>query len=113
MLQKFADEDMRKARSHLENAIALDPEFSMPYPWLALVHLNSWYETKQKADLDAAFALARRSIALDSAESVGYDVLGMCYMENRQFDRAETHLIQASNLGSDAILLMFASCCTD
>ena len=89
---------MKKARSYLQNAIALDPEFSMPYPWLALVHLNSWHETKQKADLDAAFALARRSIALDSAESGGYAVLGMCYMNNRQFDRAETHLIQASNL---------------
>jgi adenylate cyclase len=96
--QKFTNEDMKKARSYLENAIALDPEFSMPYPWLALVHLNSWHETKQKADLDAAFALARRSIALDPAESGGYAVLGMCYMKNRQFDRAETHLIQASNL---------------
>jgi adenylate cyclase len=96
--QKFTNEDMKKARSYLENAIALDPEFSMPYPWLALVHLNSWHETKQKVDLDAAFALARRSIALDPAESGGYAVLGMCYMNNRQFDRAETHLIQASNL---------------
>jgi len=96
--QKFTSEDMKLARSYLENAIALDPEFSMPYPWLALVHLNSWYETRQKADLDAAFALARRSIALDPAESGGYAVLGMCYMNNRQFDRAEAHLIQATNL---------------
>ena len=96
--QKFTNEDMKKARSYLENAIALDPEFSMPYPWLALVHLNSWHKTKQKADLDAAFALTRRSVALDPAESGGYAILGMCYMNNRQFDRAETHLIQASNL---------------
>ena len=96
--QKFTDADMEKARGFLERAIALDPEFSMPYPWLALVHLHSWYETKQKVDLDAAFALTRRSVSLDPAESGGYAILGMCYMNNRQFDRAETHLIQATNL---------------
>ena len=96
--QKFTNEDMKLARSYLENAIALDPEFSMPYPWLALVHLNSWYETRLKADLDAAFAATRRSVALDPAESGGYCILGKCYMDDRQFDRAETHMIQAIKL---------------
>src|SRR5207245_752232 len=47
--QRFTDEDMQRAREFFERAIALDPDFSLPYGWLAVVSIEDWFRTGTKA----------------------------------------------------------------
>lgn len=93
--QRFTDEDAERAREMLERAVRLDPDFSLPLPWLALMHASYWHRTGSASDLDQAFALAQKAVALDEDDSRGHNILGFIYLEKRHFQRAEAHLSRA------------------
>ena len=88
-------EAMVKARQLAQEAVALDPDYAMPY--VALAHINIrdfWYDTgkPQKRNLDEATSLLQKAIALDASNAEAYSALGTVYIFSNQNEKA---LVQA------------------
>lgn len=88
--------DLDKARTHLEKAVALDPEISEPYPWLCYVHLR-------RGDMTASEAAGRRAIALQPDSAVAHYFFGGHYwvrseQDPRHWPAAGKHLTMDTRL---------------
>jgi adenylate cyclase len=90
-----------QARKILEEAIALDPEYSRLYMGLALAHFyDVWFGTTDFPDqsLARAFELAQKAISLDDSDATAYSVLGAIYVMKKQYDRAIAECERAVSL---------------
>jgi len=88
-------EAMTIARQLAEEAIALDPEYAMPYVALAHINIrNFWYDKgkSQKRYLAEATELLQKAIALDDSNAEAYSALGFVYIVSNQNEKA---LVQA------------------
>src|SRR5262249_39639626 len=75
--QRFTKEDNEKARRLHEQAIKMDPEFAQAHAELAFTWVSAWDE-----DLDEAYRLAGRAVALDEGESVCHTAFGfVCLLQ--------------------------------
>jgi adenylate cyclase len=88
---RMTKEGNAQAKKILEEAIALDPDYSRLYMGLALTHLfDVWFGTTESPDqsLARAFELAQKAISLDDSNAAAYSVLGQIYMMKKQYDKA-------------------------
>lgn len=97
-LRKGGKEDVIDARSNLERAISLDPDYALAHATLALSYIHE-YESSWSSDphstIRSAFVLGQRAVALDAAESVAHRALAYAahYLDElqialREIDRA-------------------------
>jgi TolB-like protein/Flp pilus assembly protein TadD len=85
------------AHQLFEQAVALDPDYAVAHAQLAISHAKRWEDdmSGSSADLDRAFELAMRAVALDSQEIVCHTALGYIQLCRRRYDEAELHARKA------------------
>jgi adenylate cyclase len=90
-----------QARKILEEALALDPEYSRLYTALAGTHLNDvWHGTTKSSEesLARAFELAQKAISLDDSNAAAYGTLGWIYGMKKQYNQAIAECERAVSL---------------
>jgi adenylate cyclase len=102
---EFIDSASKEGNAHarkiLEEAIALDPEYSRLYMGLAMTHVyNVWYGTTESTEqsLARAFELAQKAISLDDSNAAAYCVLANVYAMKKQYDKAIAECERAVSL---------------
>ena len=91
LFNRLTKEGNAQARKILEEAIALDPEYSRLYMGLAITHIyDVWFGKTESPEqsLARAFELAQKAISLDDSNAAAYSVLGQVYGMKRQHDKA-------------------------
>ena len=90
-VRRFNKDDNEIAQRLYGEAIALDPDYSSAYVWLAWTYyhesLNGWTKTPAKSFEDAV-ELATKAISLDKQNATAYMVLANVYIQTRQFEKA-------------------------
>jgi adenylate cyclase len=105
-------EDNAMARRLYEEAIALDPNYSLAYASLAWTHMaDIWFGTSKspKESVERAIELGQRAVALDESEATGHSSLGYFYVFARQFDKAVAHAERGLALDSNSSAILFNS----
>jgi adenylate cyclase len=101
LFNRLTKEGNAQARKILEEAIALDPEYSRLYMGLAITHIyDVWFGTTESSEqsLARAFELAQKAISLDNSNAAAYSVLGQVYAMKRQYDQAIAECERAVSL---------------
>jgi adenylate cyclase len=101
LFNRLTKEGNAQARKILEEAIALDPEYSRLYMGLAITHIyDVWFGTTESPEqsLARAFELAQKAISLDDSNAAAYSVLGQVYAMKRQYDQAIAECERAVSL---------------
>jgi adenylate cyclase len=118
-LVRMNKEDNALARQEAEEAIAMDPEYSLPYSTLALTHIADLLYQSSESPL-ISFAQAskniKKALALDDEDYVAHVGLSFLYLFKKEHDKAIEAVEQAIALnpnGADAyaflgLLLAFA-----
>jgi len=81
------------ARQELEEAIALDPEYSMLYSGLAWTHLmDLWLQTSESPLISFAQANMniKKALALDDQDWIAHTTLCVLHLLRREYDKAIT-----------------------
>jgi len=87
-----------KARQLLEEAIALDPEFTALYRRLAWAHSLAYLSGKKESSLSMAQELAQKALAMDKADAQSYRTLAAVYMFRKEYERAISFFQEAIEL---------------
>ena len=98
------------AKQLAEEAIALDPEYAMPYGVLARLHIvDFWLDTSksQEQSLAEATGLLQKAIALDDTYAEAYGILGHVFSLRRQPDEALTQAEKAVALDPNSAELHY------
>jgi TolB-like protein len=101
LLEKATKEGNAQCRKILEEAIALDPEYSRLYMGLAWTHITDlWNGTTDSPaqSLGRALELAQKAISLDDSNAAAYSALGNVYAMKRQYDQAIAECKRAVSL---------------
>jgi adenylate cyclase len=80
------------ARSLLERAIAIDPNYGAAYAAVAMSHVIDYangFSSDPEQSLKTAFELARRVVASDDEEPIGHFALCAAYMWSKKLDLAQ------------------------
>jgi adenylate cyclase len=91
LANRLTKEGNAQAKKILEEAIALDPEYSRLYMGLAMAHIyDVWHGTTESTEQSVAraFELAQKAISLDDSNAAAYSSLGTIYAMKRQYDQA-------------------------
>ena len=110
LLSRQTKEGSIQARKILEEALALDPEYSRLYVSLAQTHfIDVWYGTTDSPDqsLARALELAQKAISLDDSNAAAYSVLGEIYMMKRQYDKAIAECERAVSLDPNSAEIIY------
>ena len=98
---RFTPETNLEAAALLRKAIDLDPEYAMPYTFLAmglaLDYLNGWNGATEEI-LDECLDLAMRAQYLDEADPQGYWAMAVVCMWRGDLDRASAEIERAIQL---------------
>jgi adenylate cyclase len=101
LIDSASKEGNAHARKILEEAIALDPEYSRLYMGLAMTHTYAvWYGTTEFPDqsLARAFEFVQKAISLDNSNAAIYTVLAVVYAMKKQYDKAIAECERAVSL---------------
>jgi tetratricopeptide (TPR) repeat protein len=87
---RYTKESNAQARQMLEKAVVLDPQFAGAYAWLAWTYWHDWvwHWTENPQNLERAFALAQKAVALDDSLPDGYHVLSFLYRKENKTEQA-------------------------
>jgi adenylate cyclase len=91
-------DDNAAARQLLEEAIALDPEFSSAYVDLAWTHIGDVHlgvSKSPKESLGRAAQLAQKAISLDETSSHAHGLLGAVFSYKKQYEEAIAQMEKA------------------
>jgi adenylate cyclase len=94
----IGDPDNEAAAHQLfEQAVALDPEYSLACAKLAISYAKRWLDSMDgsTADLDRAFELATSAIALDAQEGVCQTAMSFIQQCRNRYAEAEVHARRA------------------
>jgi adenylate cyclase len=90
-----------RAKQLLEEAIALDPEFSNAYSFLGDCHLFDaifgWSKSPPKS-IKTAFELAQKALSLDDSLAQPYETISKIYVFQRKYEKAIAEAQQAVDL---------------
>jgi adenylate cyclase len=108
---EISKSDNSKARSALERAVALDPNYCEAHSNLALSLLHGWmlWGEPQLPDRGNALLHARRAVEIDPNDSGARDVLGCVQVYERNWDEAKSQFDAALRLSpnnADAVAHM-------
>jgi TolB-like protein len=96
--KSYDREQNTSARSLLEQAVELDPQYAPAYAYLAGSYSveaeSDWCKSRQEA-IEQAVAHARMAVALDEFDSQSHAAMGVAYLAQKKFDLAEAHLDRA------------------
>jgi adenylate cyclase len=84
-------EELAISRQYLEKAIKLDPKFALAHTQLASYHFLQTlfgFSESPSQDLERAFALQKKAIALDDSQGFSYAQLGRLYVETHELEKA-------------------------
>jgi adenylate cyclase len=101
LMTRLTKEANAQARKVLEEALALDPEYSRLYMGLAQTHFyDVWLGTTESPDQSLARAseLAQKAISLDDSNAAAHGTLGQIYVMKRQYDKAIAECERAVSL---------------
>jgi adenylate cyclase len=82
--------DNLKARQMVQEAIALDPNYSVAYMYLGGTHINEvWLRstTSPKDSLQKAAELAKKALSLDESLGLAHQILAQIYVLSRDFEK--------------------------
>jgi len=98
------------AKTHLENAIKLDPKFAMPYAFLALIELERVFWDGKVASEQAPKAqlLIDKALAIDENSSEAYSALALLKILKEDFIAAEKFYNKATSLEPNNIFALTA-----
>jgi len=102
---RFTPESLREAKSNLEEAIEIDPQFGDAYSYLSYCFFYGWFQRYPgfDDDLTRANQLAERGVALGGGSAVAIAHLGWIQTYSRRHDRAVENFAKAIALApSDA-----------
>jgi adenylate cyclase len=101
LMTRLTKEGNAQAKKVLEEAIALDPEYSRLYMGLAQTHFyDVWLGTTEPPEqsLARALELAQKAISLDDSNAAAHGTLGEIYVMKRQYDKAIAECERAVSL---------------
>jgi len=102
LVQNFKSEEMHQARKELDEVIALDPGWSMPYAVQAWTHIiDVWmrWSTSPFQSIQKAEELAQKAVSLDAKNAMAYAGLCDVYLMKRQHEKAVAEGKRAIELG--------------
>jgi TolB-like protein/Tfp pilus assembly protein PilF len=87
---RFSKEPNARARQMSEKALALDPQYADPYAGLGWTYWIewAWRWSPNSQNLERAFELAQRAIALDDSLPNAHSLLSCVYAQKQQPDQA-------------------------
>ena len=87
---RITKEDNLQARQMYEKALALDPQYAEAYACLGWTYFLEWFWRwgPDFQNLERAFNLIQRAIALDDSLPNAHTMLGPVYLQKKQFDQA-------------------------
>jgi len=90
-------EGAAEATRLFERAIEIDPAYGMAYGLLATMRLSAWHDDPGDSndELDAAYRLAMRAVALDDGESTCHSLLAQVCLHRRAYELALQHMRRA------------------
>jgi adenylate cyclase len=101
---RYTKEANAEAASLFQKAMELDPNWPVPYGWLAWVHatesMQGWSDNPEKS-LELALKFAQKCYAMDPNGYKVHWLLGYVYLQLRDFDRASTGYERALALNSN------------
>ncbi len=99
-LPPLTKEANAQARKMCERAIALDPQYAAAYARLGATYWWEWFLqwSPDPQNLEHAFALAQKAVALDESLPVAHLTLGFVYLMKKQHDQAQTEMERAITL---------------
>jgi TolB-like protein len=114
-LKKGTLESDETARIHFQQALEIDPGYSLAYSGMSLTYFNEWScQLWERWDISqqGAFDWARKAIELDEQNYIAALVLGRVYLYESQYDVAELYLRKALHLNPNDTdnLIQIASC---
>jgi adenylate cyclase len=100
-----------EARSHLERAVVLDPNYCEALRLLARVLLSTWllWGESQEPNRSAALAMAQRAVAADPQDSDARSTLGFILLNERRWDESEAQYnisLQLNPNNADTYILL-------
>lgn len=114
-LKKGSLEADESARRHFEEAIRIDPDYSLAYSGISMTYFNEWscqlwdrWEVSHKG----AYEWAKKAIELDEQNHVAACVLGRIYLYEAEYGIAEHYLRRALKLNPNDTdnLVQIAAC---
>ena len=114
-LKRGSLEADEKARIHFQQAIEIDPAYSLAYSGMSQTYFNEWScQLWERWDVcqQGAFKWAKKAIDLDEQNHVAALVLGRVYLYEAQYEIAEHYLKRALHLNSNDAdnLIQISSC---
>ncbi len=99
----FTKEANTQARQMFERAITLDPQYAQAYASAGLTYLYDWFVqwSPDSQNLERAFALAQKAIALDDSLPQAHWLSSVVYLYQRQHDQALAETERAIALDSN------------
>jgi TolB-like protein/class 3 adenylate cyclase len=97
-LWHFTKETSAQARQMFERAIELDPTYAVAYSLLGWTYLWEWgfQWSQDPQNLEQAFALAQKALALDDSHPQSHELLGLVHLlKNKQPEQAVTEMERA------------------
>jgi adenylate cyclase len=104
-------ERVQKAMQLLDEAIALDPEYSYAYSILSTAHFDLVIlgaSESPRESLQRAVELGKKAVALDESNPYAHSCLAFPYMYLRQFDKAIEEAEKGVSLGPNNAVAYFA-----
>jgi len=99
-----------RAKQLLEEAIALDPEFSNAYSFLGVCHLfdaiYGWSKSQPKS-IKTAFELAQKALSLDDSLAQPYETISKIYVFQRKYEKAIAEAQQAVELNPNGAWIIW------
>lgn len=88
--QRFTKEENDKARKMFEKATELEPKFASAYAGLGFTYYEQWTNqwSQDPHNLDKAFELANKAMAIDDSVGGAYTLLSHVYLWKKQHDQA-------------------------
>lgn len=110
LLRSYGPGVNEKGRAHLEEALALDPDFGLAHAYLGLAEIIlSDYGAANPDQLETALGHARRGVALAPEEARCHAMVAIAQIYRKEFAAAETTLRRALALNphmADAMMIL-------
>ncbi|MBI3757430.1 MAG: adenylate/guanylate cyclase domain-containing protein [Deltaproteobacteria bacterium] len=87
---RFSQEGNVQARQFFEQALTVDPQYAEAYALLSWTYwLGVFFQwSRDPQDLERAFELAQKAVALQDSSPSAHVILGYCYLMKREYERA-------------------------